>query len=372
MSITYADSGVNIEAGDAASKAAYHNAKTTFTSRKGLIGEPFALEGGFSGALDMGDYLLIQNDDGTGSKSEIAELIGKYDTIGTDLCGTVVDDAICVGAEVLSLTNTFDVPNVNPKVLEQMIASLASACVQQKVVIPGGEIAEVPGATKKIVWNATGVGVVKKDKFISGQNIKPGQAIVGLHDPMLRSNGFSLARKVLENEFGADWHSQPFVPEPSTIDHSPSTNLTWAETLLTPSKIFHRLLLDTVLGDFEAERPFTVHGLAHITGGGVPGNLPRILPVGLGAELPNLHAPHDAVKQLQQLGDLDEAECYRTWHCGTAMLLVCEATDADVICQALNQADEEVQAQIVGTITDQPTLSLTSQFSGKNLEFSVE
>jgi len=359
--LTYADSGVNIQAGDAASKAAYENAKTTFSSRKGLIGEPFVFEGGFSGALDMGDYLLIQNDDGTGSKSEISELIGKYDTIGTDLCGTVVDDAVCVGAEVLSLTNTFDVPEVDPVVLEAMTASLAKACTTQKVVIPGGEIAEVPGATKKIVWNATGVGIVKKEKFITGQNIKAGQTIIGLKDPMLRSNGFSLARKILEKKFGKNWHSEIY-----------DKNHSWAEILLTPSKIFHRLLLDTVIGDFKTEAKFNVHGIAHITGGGVPGNLPRILPEGVGADLPDLHAPHEAVKKLQSLGQVDEAECYRTWHCGSAMMLVCDADQAEAICTAINQQDDEVEAQIVGKTTDTPIIHLTSQFSGNKLTFKLE
>jgi len=361
MSINYADSGVNIEAGDAASRSAYKNAKSTFASREGLIGQPFVLEGGFSGALDMGDYLLIQNDDGVGTKMEIAERTGIYNTLGEDLVCMVADDAICVGAETTSITNTFDVPAVDPNAIEQMTTGLAKACIKEKIVIPGGEIAELSNALNGMVWNATAVGVVKKDKFITGQNIVAGNVIIGLKGRVIRSNGTSLARKICEKAFGQNWHEAEF-----------SSTQTWGEVLLTPSKIFSRLLLDTVLGDFAGERKFNVHGVAHITGGGVPGNLPRILPKGLGAKLPNLHAPHEAVKQLQTLGNVDEAECYRTWHCGSAMMLVCEAKDAEAVCKALNNADTEVNAQVIGEVTNTPIVALTSQFSGKELEFEVE
>ncbi|NCP67549.1 phosphoribosylformylglycinamidine cyclo-ligase [bacterium] len=361
MSHSYASAGVNIEAGDAASKAAYQNAKTTFSSRKGLIGEPFALEGGFSGALDMGDYLLIQNDDGVGTKLEIAERTGIYDTLGEDLVCMVADDAICVGAETISITNTFDVPKVDPVAIKTLTDGLAKACIKEKIVIPGGEIAELGNALNRMVWNATAVGVVKKDKFITGKDIKPGQVVIGLKGRVIRSNGTSLARRVCESTFGENWHQEPFNEEKS-----------WGEVLLTPSKIFHRLLLDTVLGDFNGPRKFNVYGLAHITGGGVPGNLPRILPEGLGADLPNLHTPHEAVLKLQELGQIDEAECYRTWHCGTAMMLVCDEDQADKICAALNEADKEVEAQVIGKVTDTPRIKLNSKFSGKSLDFAIK
>jgi phosphoribosylformylglycinamidine cyclo-ligase len=361
MGQSYASAGVNIEAGDAASKAAYQNAKSTFSSRKGLIGEPFALEGGFSGALDMGDYLLIQNDDGVGTKLEIAERTGIYNTLGEDLVCMVADDAICVGAETISITNTFDVPRVIPEAIEALTYGLANACQREKIVVPGGEIAELGNALNNMVWNATAVGVVKKERFITGNNIMAGHTVIGLKGRVIRSNGTSLARKICESAFGQNWHEAPY-----------SDQQTWGEVLLTPSKIFSRLLLETVVGDFKSERQFEVHGLAHITGGGVPGNLPRILPAGLGADLPNLHTPHDAVRQLQRLGNVEEAECYRTWHCGTAMMLVCNEKDARDICHALNQKDPEVEAQIVGHITPEAHIKLTSQFSGNSLLFELE
>jgi len=348
----YASAGVNIQSGDQASKAAYANAKKTFASRQGLMGQPFEQEGGFAGALDMGDFLLIQNDDGTGTKHEIADRLGKYDTLGDDLAAMVVDDAICVGAEVISLTNTLDTPNVDPESIQALTAGLAEACKNQKIVIPGGEIAELSDALNRPVWNATAVGIVKKDKFITGADIQEGDAIIGLAGRVIRSNGATLARKICEKAFGDNWHQEKFDEDQS-----------WGEVLLTPSKIYHRVLLDHVLGDFEGTRKFPVKGLAHITGGGVPGNLPRIFPdASLGAELDNLHEPHEALKQLVQLGDVSEDEAYKTWHCGTAMMLIIEPNHAESLCQTLNAADPELQAQVVGHVTDTGKINIISKF----------
>ncbi|MCF7918108.1 phosphoribosylformylglycinamidine cyclo-ligase [Candidatus Gracilibacteria bacterium] len=358
--ITYAESGVNISQGDAASREAYSNAKKTFASRKGMIGEPFALDGGFSGALDMGDYLLVQNDDGVGTKMEMAERLGKYDTIGEDLVAMVADDAICVGAECISITNTVDTPKVDKDMIASMTEGLARCCRSQKIVIPGGEIAELGNALNRVVWNATAVGIVKKEKFITGQNIRAGHKIIGLRGRVIRSNGSSLARKVCETAFGKDWHKKEW-----------RNGISWGEILLTPSKVFHRVVLDTILGDFTGKRQFPVHGVVHITGGGVPGNVPRILPKGLGAQFTDLHEPHQAIRDLQKLGNIDEKECYRTWHCGTAMMLIVEESDACNICNTLNSADSEIDARIIGEITHEETISLLSKFSGTELKFSI-
>ncbi len=359
LKLNYKSSGVDVSKGDRASRLAYENAKKTFFSRKGKIGAPLVLDGGFSGALDFGDFLLVQNDDGTGTKTEIAERLQKFDTIGEDLLCTVADDAVCVGAEVVSVTNTFDVPRVEPEVLDAMTASLARACIEQKIVIPGGEIAEVGSAATKLIWNATAVGIVKKNKFINGDSVHAGQKIVGLSCRVLRCNGTSLARKICETKFGKDWHAKPW-----------KNGKSWGEVLLTPSKIFHRLLLDEVLGDFEGKRKFNVSGIVHITGGGIPGNVPRVFKKpGLGARFTNLHKPHEAVLDLQKLGNIEDEECYRTWHCGTAMMLFTD--QAEEICKALNAVDPEVSAQIVGEVTNTGTIEIASQFSPRKLSFPI-
>ncbi len=356
--LTYAAAGVNISAGEKASKAAYTNAKTTFSSRKGMIGEPLQLDGGFAGALDFGDFLLIQNDDGTGTKSEIAERCKKYDTLGEDLLAMVADDAICVGAECISITNTFDVPFVNAEAINGLTASLAKACCEQKIVIPGGEIAEVPGACTRMVWNATAVGIVKKNKFLTGKNIQAGQAIIGLSGRVLRSNGISLARKICEKNFGENWHNVEW-----------KDGVSWGEILLTPSKIFHRSVLNAVLGGFNEKQKFNISGIVHITGGGIPGNLPRILPDGIGAKFNNLHVPHEALSELKKLGNVDDTEAYKTWNSGTAMMIICEQEDVVKICNALNLEDKELQAKKVGDLTDSGKIELLSKYSEVTLTF---
>ncbi len=356
--IDYKSSGVDVQTGDIASKKAYENAKKTFPSRKGMIGEPLVLNGGFAGALDFGDFLLIQNDDGTGTKTEIAEALGKFDTIGEDLVAMVADDAIAVGAETVSITNTFDVPRVDPEILNAMTESLSKACIQEKIVIPGGEIAEIGNAANKIIWNATAVGVVKKDKFITGNKIQAGDKIIGLKGRALRSNGFSLARKICEKSFGADWFTKEW-----------KNSVSWGEVLLTPSKIFHRLLLDNILGDFESPRFFDVKGIVHITGGGIPGNVPRILPEGLGAKFDDLHTPHDVIFDLKKLGELEEKEIYKTWHAGTAMMLFVSETEVNKICEKLNSVDNEVKAKVIGEVTATPEINISSKFSNNNLIF---
>jgi phosphoribosylformylglycinamidine cyclo-ligase len=356
----YKTAGVDIETGDQASQLAYKNAKATFPSRAGLLGEPVKLDGGFSGALDMGDFYLIQNDDGVGTKMEIAERMGIYNTLGADLVAMVADDAICVGAEVISLTNTVDTPKVEAETIDQLTKGLSKTCQQEKIVIPGGEIAELGDALNKMVWNATAVGVAPKDKFITGKNIKTGQKIIGLKGRVLRSNGTSLARKICEQKFGSDWHLSPFTK-----------TQTWGEVLLTPSKIFHRLLLDHVLGSGDINRPFNITGVIHVTGGGIPGNFPRVFPnKTLGAKFDNLHAPHEALKQLKSMGKVADEECYRSWHCGTAMgLIVHQAEDPKNICEILNSADNEVEAQVIGEITTTGKIELLSRFSEQWLTF---
>jgi general L-amino acid transport system permease protein len=148
----------------------------------------------------------------------------------------VADDAICVGAETISITNTFDVPNVDPEIIKKMTESLSKACIKEKIVIPGGEVAELGRAVNRGIWNATAVGIVKKEKFITGKNVKAGLKIIGLKGRVLRSNGISLARKIMEINFGNDWHTKSW-----------KNGITWGEILLTPSKIYHRLLLNTIL-----------------------------------------------------------------------------------------------------------------------------
>ncbi len=342
--ISYKKAGVDIKAGDAASRIAYELAKSTFNSRRGMIGEPVVEDGSFAGLIDMGDFYLVQGDDGVGTKIEIAEKISKFDTLGFDLLAMVADDAVCLGAETISVTNTLDTSKVDAKVVEELMKGLAEACRQQKVVIPGGEIAEVGKSVNGNVWNATAVGIVEKDKVITGKEIKVGDKIIALKEKGFRSNGFSLVRFIIEHILGKDGYRQesPF-------------GKSWGEALLEPSTIYSAAILN-ILGRFGQERKINIKGIAHITGGGIPGNFNRILKAtGLGARFDNLMPPSEIVKTIQKMGDVAEEEAYKTWNMGNGMMLVVSPEDAEKTLDML-----KLEAQVVGEIISEKMIEIAS------------
>lgn len=327
--------------GNECSKIAYQAAKETFEARKGMIGEPVVMEDGFSGALDFGDFYIVQNDDGVGTKIAIARLVNKYDTLGYDLVGMVADDAVCIGAEVVSISNTIDVEKVEKEVISQMMEGLKKACKEQKIVIPGGEIAELGTMIKGYVWNATAIGIVEKHKFITGDNIEAGDKIIGLESNVFRSNGFSLIRYILAEKYGENWYNEPFN------DHD-----TWGEIVLKPTKIYHNTILE-MTGRYKEPRKVDIKAIAHITGGGLPDNISRILErKNLGARLDNLPEPHEAVTRLCKIGNVSDETAYRTWNMGVGMVLVSnEFHDIRKICSKHN-----VKAHVIGEIIKEPSI----------------
>ncbi len=330
----YEEAGVNIEIGDACSKLAYKAAKATFSARKNLIGSPALLEGGFSGALDMGDFYIVQNDDGVGSKSIIAQKMGRYDTLGYDLLAMVADDAICVGAEVISVSNTVDIEKVNAQEIGPLMDGLKNACIEQKIVIPGGEIAELAHQVKGFIWNATALGIVEKNKFIDGSKISEGDSIIGLRSAGFRSNGFTLIRYILSEAFGENW-----------VYHDYGDGRTWGEILLKPSLIYHRGILD-ILGSYGESRTIDVHGIVHVTGGGLDGNVKRVLPKGLQPIWTDLWQPHEAMLKLMKIGRVKEDEARRTWNMGTGMALIVSPYDVNAVLKKLSS----FEAKVIGFI----------------------
>lgn len=348
---TYQQAGVDIEKGDQASHNASMQARKTFAARKGLIGQPVIIENGFAGALDMGDFYLIQNDDGVGTKIIVAQLLKKYDTIGIDLLATTLDDAACMGAEVVSVTNTIDTDKVDPDDINQMMDGLQREAIKHKVILPGGEIAELKDMAKGYIWNSTAVGIVEKDKLITGKDIQPGDPIIGLKENVVRANGLTLVRHVLKEKFGPDWHLKPY-----------DENNSWGEIILTPSKIFYSAVIE-LHGRFKQPKIAELKGIAHITGGGIKGNLSRILPKGLGAKLDNLFDPHPVILKLQEYGNVSDQEAYKTWNMGTGMLIV--SRDTQIVIDTMKK--HNIEAQIVGQITDSGQIEITSRgyFRGK-------
>jgi len=359
-SATYKKSGVDIEAGDKASAKAYKAAVTTHSARKGLFGTPLKLDGGFAGALDCGEFLLIQNDDGTGSKSLVAEQMNKYDTLGYDLLAMVADDAICVGAEVMSMTNTIDIKKVDDKIIGPMMEGLAEACKEQNIVIMGGEIAELKDQLKSMTWNASALGIVEKHKFITGMHVRPGDQVIGLQSRGFRSNGLSLVRYILKKAHGDNWHRKKF-----------NTAHTWGQMVLTPSRIYHNAILE-MIGRYEkGESRVHPKGIIHNTGGGIPGNMERILKkTGRGAHLDNLLPAHKSMLALQKLGNVGDEEAYRAWNMGIGMMLIVDPSEAREVISIARK--NNIVAQVMGEITKDPGISIVSEGhfgNGLTLEF---
>ena len=332
---TYEESGVNIELGDKCSQIAYQAAKNTFKGRQGMIAEPVTLEGGFSGALDMGDFYLVQNDDGIGTKMIIAEMIGKYDTMGDDLLAMVLDDAICLGAEPVSVTNTLDVDSVQEDKIRALMQGLEAAALRHKVVIPGGEIAELGEMSNGYIWNATCVGIVEKHKIITGEKVQKGDKLIALMSDGFRSNGFSLVRHILKEKYGEQWAHEKYDEEN-----------TWGQKVLTPSKIYSSAILE-MHGRYGQESTVDLKGVVHITGGGLHGNIPRILKSsGLNYKIDNLPEAHAPMKKLMELGNVSEEEAYKTWNMGIGMVLISnEFEKIQALC-----GNHQIKTQIIGEI----------------------
>ncbi|MDD5040881.1 MAG: phosphoribosylformylglycinamidine cyclo-ligase [Candidatus Peribacteraceae bacterium] len=354
---TYKDAGVDVREGDRASAIAYAHATETFASRRNMIGSPVEEKDGYGGFLDMGEYYLVVSDDSTGSKIDLAFDVGKFDTLGYDLAAMVADDAVCTGAESIAISNTIDVPRINAQIIDQLMGGLAKACSTQKIVVPAGEVAEVPGAVTRGVWSATVVGIVAKDRVLKPETIRPGDAIIALKDAGMRSNGFSLLRKILAGAHGKDWFKKEW-----------KNGTTWGEVLLTPSIIYSAAILG-LIGRFGEPVKVPVKGVAHITGGGIPSKLKRVLKKsGCGAELTDLWPPHEALTDVIKLGKVPTEEAYRTWHMGSGMLVVVEEKHATKALEMLKK--QGIEAKRAGTITKEPTIAITA-WNSEALRFAA-
>ncbi|MDQ2770033.1 MAG: AIR synthase-related protein [Bacteroidota bacterium] len=364
--------GYSIEEGNAASRNAYNWSKKTFANRAGLPGEPARdLDGGFSNEIRFGAERLGISSDGIGTKIEVAERLNQYDTLGYDLIAMTADDLIAAGFVPTNLSNIIDVNHLDYDVVDQMMRGLHDAANFAQIAITGGEIAELgnriggwPGAKMNFNWCSTAIGVLHPSlaQPLSGKTARAGHAVVALRSPSFRSNGYSLARKTLQKLFGDNWHDAPFQLSVnseqlsvtnSTVNYSLLTdNLpsTWGEALLAPSLIYSpgiTALLDAGL---------PLHGIAHITGGGVADNFQRVLKNGLGAVLDNLFEPLPAMQRLLELGNLSAETAYLYWNMGTGMLLVTEEASAAAVVASLQASGYD--AQVAGHLTAESGVTL--------------
>jgi phosphoribosylformylglycinamidine cyclo-ligase len=311
-SVTYSDAGVNISAGDEMIRRIKPIVKSTFTP--GVLADIGAFGGFFE--LDLAAYsrpVLVSSMDGVGTKVKIATLAGRYDTVGQDLVNHCVNDIAVCGAKPLYFLDYYATGKLDPAIGADIVRGFATACSENAVALIGGETAEMPGLYAIDDYDLAGtiVGVVERDRIIDGSRVEAGDALIGLPSTGLHTNGYSLARKVLLEDLTVD--STPGALEGQSV----------GQALLA----VHR----SYLGAIQAVLPMTgLNGLAHITGGGIPGNISRVVRGGLRAEVDYSAWTRPPIFRLiQDMGGVPESDMRRTFNLGIGLVIVVSASERD-------------------------------------------
>jgi phosphoribosylformylglycinamidine cyclo-ligase len=326
--ITYRDAGVDIDAGEELVE------RIKPLVRRAQRPEVLAGIGGFGALVELPPGyrrpVLVSGTDGVGTKLRLAIDTGRHDTIGIDLVAMCANDVVVQGAEPLFFLDYYATGKLQVAVAEAVVRGIVEGCVQAGAALVGGETAEMPGMYQGEDYDLAGfcVGVVEKDAIIDGSKVSPGDALIGLSSSGPHSNGYSLIRKLI-----------------AAADATPGTLLegqSLFDRLLAPTRIYVKSLLALL-------RAMPVHGLAHITGGGLTDNIPRVLPQGLEAVLERRAWPRDPVFDwLQHIARVDSAEMHRTFNCGLGMVVVLPAPQAAAAVEFLNARGE--RAQVVGEV----------------------
>lgn len=331
-SISYKDAGVDIEAGNTFVKMIKPLVKAT--SRPEVIADI----GGFGGlfSLNTSKYknpVLVSGTDGVGTKLKLAFMAERHDTIGIDLVAMCVNDIVVQGAEPLFFLDYLATGKLDPAKGAEVIKGVSEGCVQAGCALIGGETAEMPGFYASGEYDIAGfaVGVVDRDNIIDGSTITVGNRLIGLTSSGLHSNGFSLARKVIFERMGLGIN-----------DPLPGLGKSVAEELLTPTRIYVKSILNLL-------RDFPINGIAHITGGGLVENVPRILPNGCKALINGKSWEVPAVfRMLQDAGNITDNELFRTFNCGIGMVLAVPESEAEEILIRLSGLNET--AYVIGEV----------------------
>lgn len=327
----YKNAGVDIEAGYKSVELMKKHIKETM--RPEVLGGI----GGFSGAFSMSAFknmekpTLVSGTDGVGTKLKLAFLMDKHDTIGIDCVAMCVNDIACAGGEPLFFLDYIACGKNYPEKIATIVKGVADGCVQAGSALIGGETAEMPGFYPEDEYDLAGfaVGVVDEKDLITGQNIKPGDTIIGIASSGVHSNGFSLVRKVFD------------MTKESLNTYYDELGRTLGEALLTPTKIYVKALKSI------KDAGVTIRGCSHITGGGFYENIPRMLPEGINAVIrKNSYEIPAIFKLMQKTGNLDEKMMYNTYNMGLGMVLAVSSEDAQKAVAAIEAAGET--AYIVG------------------------
>lgn len=319
-SLSYKDAGVDIEAGDHLVERIKSVAKKTRRP------EVLAGLGGFAALTEIPEGyrqpVLVSGTDGVGTKLKLALQLKRHETIGIDLVAMCVNDIVVCGAEPLFFLDYYATGHLDVETAATVISGIGEGCLQAGCSLVGGETAEMPGMYEGDDYDLAGfaVGVVEKSAIIDGRQVKAGDVLIGLASHGVHSNGYSLVRKIIEV-------SQADLSQ--TLDGKPLADL-----LMSPTRIYIKPILALM-------KQLPVHAMAHITGGGLPGNLPRVLPAGTLARIDEQSWEWPAIfRWLQEKGGVARDEMYRTFNCGVGMVLVVAADKADEAIAHLRAAGE--------------------------------
>ena len=321
-SLSYRDAGVNIDAGNEFVEKI--KSSVASTNRPGVMGSL----GGFGGLFELPEGykqpVLVSGTDGVGTKLKLAIDLNKHDTIGIDLVAMCVNDILVLGAEPLYFLDYYATGELNAEIAADVVEGIAEGCRQSNAALIGGETAEMPGMYGKGDYDLAGfcVGVVEKQKIIDGSKVKTGDVMIAIASSGPHSNGYSLVRKIIE------------VSDADINASFGNNGQTLSNALLAPTKIYVRAIHQLL-------ESFDIHAMAHITGGGLLENIPRVLPESAQAvvDTSSWQLP-DVFQWLQKNGNVKINEMYRTFNCGVGMVLITSADDAEGIIAMLEQNNE--------------------------------
>jgi len=329
QSLSYKDAGVDIDAGNALVERIKGVAKRT--RRPGVLGGL----GGFGALCEIPEGykqpVLVSGTDGVGTKLRLAMDLGIHDSIGIDLVAMCVNDLIVAGAEPLFFLDYYATGKLNVDVAASVVEGIGQGCEQAGCALVGGETAEMPGMYEGEDYDLAGfcVGVVEKDKIIDGSKVRIGDKLIGIRSSGPHSNGYSLIHKIIETSN-------------AKLDDKFDGDKTLGEVLLTPTRIYVKSLLRMI-------KEFDVRALSHITGGGLTENLPRVLPGNAKAVIDTSSWQQPAIFDwLQEQGNIEAREMYRTFNCGIGMVVCVPEADASNAVSMLQNSGEE--AYIIGSI----------------------
>ncbi|MFZ7121659.1 MAG: phosphoribosylformylglycinamidine cyclo-ligase [Eubacteriaceae bacterium] len=327
---TYKDAGVDINAGYESVKRIKKHVKNTFN--KNVISELGGFGGMFQLPTGYESPVLISGTDGVGTKLMIAQSMDKHDTIGIDCVAMCVNDIVCQGAKPLFFLDYIACGKNKPEKIEEIVKGVSEGCVQSGAALIGGETAEMPDMYKEDDYDIAGfaVGVVDKNKIITGKDISKGDVLIGVPSSGIHSNGFSLVRKLFfeKNNYKIDQYIEEF-------------GSTLGETLLTPTKIYYDCVNKVI-------EEFNIKGISHITGGGFYENIPRMIPEGLSAKVYKKNIISLPIfEYLKKLGNLNDDEMYSTFNMGIGLVIAISSKDIDSVIETIKNENPVIIGEVV-------------------------